>query len=68
MNVIAPLKLELAYYNVAVEHVDHNTTGESLILFQVFLSNTNNLHSVVWIQVSLSNTNYCMVSMAKGQK
>ena len=27
------------------------------VWFQVFLSNTNNLHTAVWFQVFLSNTN-----------
>ena len=30
----------------------------TVIWYQVFLSNTNNLHMVIWYQVFLSNTNY----------
>ena len=32
------------------------------VIYQVFLSNTDNLHTVVWFQVFLSNTNNYMVS------
>ena len=34
----------------------------TVIWFQVFLSNTNNLHTVVWFQVFLSDTNDYIVS------
>ena len=27
MNVIAQLEFELAYYDVAVQHISHDTTG-----------------------------------------
>ena len=33
-----------------------------LIGYQVFQSNTNNLHTVVWFQVFLTNTNHYIVS------
>ena len=34
---------------------------QTVIWYQVFLSNTNNLHTVVWFQVFLSNTNNYVV-------
>ena len=40
-----------------------NTNNLHTVLwFQVFLSNANNLHTVVWLQVFLSNSNNNMVS------
>ena len=50
MNVIARLEFELAYHNVLGQYVSHYDTGTSLL-------NSDNLHSVIWSQVFLSNTN-----------
>ena len=35
-----------------------NQTGDTVVIrYQAFLSDKNNLHTVVWFQVFLSNTN-----------
>ena len=53
MKVIVRLEIELAYYIVAVQHVSLEDT-------EILL--TNNLYSIIWFQVFLSNTNNYMVS------
>ena len=32
-----------------------------VLRYEVFLSNTNNLHIVIWLHVFISNINMCMV-------
>ena len=40
-----------------VSSISKSNNLQTVVWFQVFLSNTNNLHTVVWLQVFLYNTN-----------
>ena len=49
---------------IYIQFISGVLSGDILhtIMYQVFLCNTNNSHTVVWVQVFLSNTNDNFVS------
>ena len=71
VDIIAQLEFELAYYNVAVQHISHCTTETFLVILQEFqiepLLNLQSIYQVIWFWFVISSHSIIFLKSVRNQ-